>query len=137
MATNTQPIFLKSIETPAIQFTSADTTATKTVLTAGGDGGAITQLNATSSDSAIVTAVLSLNDGSTTNIIGEVIVAIGAGTDGSTPAVNLLDPDQIKLLQNDGSILLGAGASLEVNCRVTMTTGTLGVTAIGGSYSAA
>ena len=136
MATNTDPIFLKTIATPAIQFTSADTTALKTVLTAGADGGAITQLTATSSDSAIVTAVLSLTSGGVTNIIGEVIVAIGAGTDGSTPAVNLLDLDQITLLQTDGSILLGPSAILSVNCRIAMTTGTLGVTAIGGSYSA-
>lgn len=136
MATNENPIFIKTVSSPATQFTSADTTIGKAVFTAGPEGGAVMNLNATSSDSATIIAQLSVNDGVLTNIIGEVTIAIGAGTDGATPAVNLLDPDQIRLFQNDGSLLLGPNASLEVNCRATMTTGTLAITAGGGSYSA-
>ena len=135
---NINPQFLNTPPlTPTVQFTSADTTALKAIVTADATkGGAVTQLNATSSDSAAITAQLSVTFGGVTNIIGEVIVGVGAGTDGSTPAVNLLDTDQIKLFQNDGSLLLGAGAVLSVNCKITMTTGTFAVTAAGGNYAA-
>ena len=132
MATNTLPIFLKSVESPAIQFTSADTTATKTLFTAGADGGAVTQITATSSDSVAIVVVLTVNS----NIIGEVSVPAGSGTNGTLKATTLIDSDKITFFQNDGSILLGGAVSFEVNCKATMTTGTLAVTAMGGSYSA-
>jgi len=136
MATNTNPIFLRTIVSPAIQIIDADASAQKTVFSAGVDGGAITNLTATSSDSVDVIIIVSLNDSVQTNIIGEVNVPAGSGTDGTLPAINLLDSTKITLLQNDGSVLLGSGAALEVNAKTTVTAATtIFVTALGGSFS--
>jgi len=137
MVTNTNPIFLKTVLTPTLQFIDSDGTATKQVIIAGGDGGAVTQLSATSTDTSDVIMVVSLNDSVNTNVIGEVNVPLGSGTDGTNPAVNLLDSAAITLLQADGSVLLGPGASLVVNPKTAVTaTFQIDVTAMGGSYSA-
>lgn len=137
MATEKNPTFLNTIATPAVQFLNADGTATKTVLLAGADGGAVTDLTATTDDTSAVIIVLSLNDGVTTNILGEITVLAGSGTDGATLPTNLLDPAIITFLQNDGSILLGPAATLLANAKVAVTaTKTVYVTAMGGSYSA-
>jgi len=136
MSTNKDPIFFNSVFSDNTTFTSADTTVAKTIATVTADGGGVTNLSASSSDSAAITVVLTLNDGSTVAQLGEVIVPIGAGTNGTTPAKNLLDAVAMPgIFQNDGSLAMGPSAILQVAAKVTMTTGTLGISATGGNYA--
>jgi hypothetical protein len=134
MATNNKPIFLNTLVTAVDTIVPADTTATKTMLTAGADGAGVTNLTAASDDTSTVTLVIKI-DGVQA---GEVVVPIGAGTDGSTPAKNLLDSTAMPgLFQADGSLLLGPLAVLTVNAKATITAAkTVSIILAGGSYSA-
>ena len=138
MARNTSPIFLNLIVSKTETIVPADTTSTKTLITAGSDGAAVTNLTAVSDDTAAVTVVMAIDDGVLSVPVGEVVVPIGAGTDGSTPAKNLLDTTALPgLLQADGSLLLGPAAKLIINAKATLTAAkTLSVALAGGSYSA-
>jgi hypothetical protein len=137
MTTNKDPIFLNSVVTSNVSIANSDGTDLQTVLTAGADGGAVTQLSATTTDTSAVIAVLTLSDGTTAVIVGEVTVPIGAGTDGSTPAKNLLDGTAMPgVLQEDGSLVMGPAAVLSVSAKVAVTAAkTLDVTASGGQYA--
>ena len=138
MATNKSPIFLNSIVTLCASINTAFGTGSKTILTAGSDGGGVTNLSATTDDTSDVIAVLKMNDGSTTVVIGEVTVPAGAGTDGTTPAKDLFDAEAMPgILQADGSLLLGPSAILTVNAKVAVTAAkTLDITSTGGQYGA-
>ena len=138
MATNKEPIFLNTAITKNVEIDSAASTATFAVFTAGSDGGIVTNLSATTTDTSAVICVLTMNDGAQTNVIGEVSVAAGSGTDGSSPTVNILDVNALKgLLQADGSLIVGANAVLSVNAKSAVTAAkTLNVSMSGGSYSA-
>lgn len=137
MATNKNPIFLNSVSQDSSQIDNAAGTTPVTVFTAGGDGGAITNIIATTTDTSAVTLVVSVDDGTTTNVIGEILVPAGSGTDGSSVSVNVLDP--IKLagaLQADGSLLMGPTASLDIGAKSAVTAATIvSIVTIGGSYS--
>ena len=137
MTTNKDPIFLNSVVTSNNSIANGDGTALQTVLTAGADGGAVTLMSATTTDTSEVIAVLTLNDGTTAVIIGEVTVPAGAGTDGATPAKNLLDNVAMPgALQADGSLVMGPTAVLSVSAKVAVTAAkTLDVTASGGQYA--
>lgn len=137
MATNKDPIFLNSVSTVNQSIATADGTSAKTLATAGADGAAVMRVSAVTTDTSDVIAVLKVNDGAVTVVIGEVIVPAGAGTDGATPAKNLLDPAAMPgVFQEDGSLVLGPSAILTVNAKVAVTAAkTLDVTAQGGSYS--
>ena len=137
MATNKEPIFLNVPSTVNQSIANSDTTTAKVMATAGADGGAVMTMSATTTDTSDVIAVLNINDGSVTIVVGEVTVPAGAGTDGSTPAKNLLDTLAMPgLFQNDGSLILGPAAILSVGAKATVTSAkTLDISAQGGSYS--
>lgn len=137
MATNKNPIFLNSILSTNIEIDPADTTVAQVIFTAGADGGSVTNLSATTTDTAAVTVVLTLNDGTQTNVLGEVVVPSGSGTNGTTPAKDLLDAVALPgVLQADGSLIIGASAVLSVAAKATITAATvLSVSSAGGSYS--
>lgn len=136
MATNKDPIFLGSISSKNVTIVPGDGTGSKSVFAAGADGGAVVKLSATLTTTAVV-VILTLNDGTTSLVIGEVTVAANAGTDGSTAAQNLLDTLAMPgVLQADGSLVLGPNGSLSVAAKVALGAGVLNVMAQGGSYSA-
>ncbi len=136
MTTNKDPIFLNKVVTSNVSIANSDGTDLQTMLTAGTDGGAVTRLSATTTDTRAVIEVLTLNDGTTAIVIGEVTVPAGAGTDGATAAKNLLDSTSMPgVLQADGSLVLGPAAVLSVSAKSAVTaTKTLDVTALGGQY---
>lgn len=138
MATNKTPIFLNTIVGKSTIFNNAAGSTPAIVFSAGADGGSITNIVATSTDTSARILVLTMDDGVTTVQLGEVSVPIGAGTNGSTPAVNVRDLDQLKgLFQNDGSILVGAGCTLRINIKTAVTAAKeVHVYTAGGSYSA-
>lgn len=138
MATNKNPIFLNAVIGKTLAIANADGTTEQTVYAAGADGGAITNMVASTDDTSDVTVVISIDDGTLSVPIGEVVVPAGAGTDGSTPAKDLLDAAKMPgLFQADGSLILGASTELHVNPKSAVTAAkTLNVAAAGGSYSA-
>jgi hypothetical protein len=138
MATNKRPIFIGSTLSSNVEIDPADTTTPQTIFTAGADGGAAINLTATTTDTSAVIVVIRVNDGTTTNVIGEVTVPAGAGTDGSTPAKNLLDIAAMPgVFQADGSLGIGPNSILTVAAKATITAAkVLSISMYGGSYSA-
>lgn len=135
MVANVDPIFLKDTKNPLVKIVNADGTTPKQIITFGPDGGAITQLSATSTDTVSVTLVLGINDGVTSFVIGEVIVAAGSGTNGTTSAVDLLQATKIPLVDSDGSIVLQGNYIFEVNAKAAVTAAkTVTVSGVAGNY---
>ena len=135
MVANVDPIFLQVTKNPLKSIVNAEGTTVQQIFTAGADGGAITQLTATSDDTSAVTVVLGINNGLASFVIGEVVVAAGAGTNGSTKAVDLLQAERIPLVDADGSIVMQANYILEVSAKSTVTAAkTLTVSGVGGDY---
>jgi len=135
MTTNKDPIFLNSILTKNVSIDNADGTTPQLMFTAGADGGAITRLSAASTDGSAVILVITISDGALSVVVGEVSVPAGAGTNGTAPIKNLLDPAALLgLLQADETIVLGPAATLSVNAKVA-TSGVVTVIAQGGQYN--
>ena len=135
MVANVDPIFLQSTKNPLATIVNADGTAVDQIFTAGADGGAVTQLSATTDDTSAVTVVLGINNGVTSHVIGEVVVGAGAGTNGATSAVDLLQAAKIPITDEDGSIVFQANYILEVNAKAAVTSGkTLTIAGVGGDY---
>lgn len=135
MAANQFPIFQKNPSSPCQTIAAADTTTQKTLFTAGAEGALVDNIAVTSDDTAAAIVVLTINDGTTDCQIGEVTIPIGAGTDGSTPAINLLDTTAMPFFQKNGGLPLGATAILKANAKVTLTAGkTLEFVSFGGDY---
>ena len=82
-------------------------------MTAGTDGALVQSIIVTSSDTSAVVLRVSLNDGSTSRLLGDVTIPTLAGTDaGSTPNVNLLS--SLNGLQADGSLILEGAHLLKI-----------------------
>lgn len=137
MARNQRPNFGIGPFTGQVQFDDGDGAATLKEIVAGQTtyGSLVRQLIATSIDAA--DKVLSLWVGQTSGTayqIGEVNVPDGSGTNGTDPAVNLLDAAAIPglLLDIEGNyyLPLGPGYSLFIANKTTLTGGdTISVTA--------
>lgn len=134
-ATNKDPIFLVDTKNPLVEIDNSDGTTVQQIFTAGADGGAITELAATSTDTAAVIVVIGINNGTTSFTIGEVSVPAGSGTDGTTAAKNLLDTTALQILDADGSLILEGTFILEVNAKSAVTaTKTVDIAGVAGNY---
>lgn len=135
MANTSVAFQIQPLNGTPVTFTSADTTSEKTVWTAGANGSLIDSIAVTSDDTSAVILVLSINNLTTSYKIGELSIPAGAGTDGSTPAVNLLSQTAMPFLQRNGGLPIQGTYKLNVNAKVTMTAAkTLTITPIGGNY---
>ena len=133
---NQIPIFQAKPKTVCSVMNTASGTALQSIYTAGStDGGLVDNVAVTSDDTSAVILVVSVNDGTTDCQIGEVTIPIGAGTDGTTPAVNLFNQDALPFLQNGGGLPLIASGVLKVNAKVAITAAKIvNITAFGGDY---
>lgn len=123
MAANTNPIFGK-IAAPGTPATivPADTTTSKTIITADATNGSIlTGISVTSDDSAARNLGLYIGLGGVDYLVGTIAVPALSGTDGATPAVNLLSLGSIPGLNPDGSLALPPGAIVRVASTATIT----------------
>ena len=138
MATNKDPFFLNTIIQTNGEIDNAQGTTTEVIFTPGADGGAVTNLVATTTDTSSVTLVISVNDGSSTNVVGEVTIPAGSGTDCTSLPVNVLtNVGMTGNNQNDGSMLLGPSSTLVINAKSAVTAAkVLSITATGGSFTA-
>jgi len=132
MAANTNPIFeLKPLTDTPKQFTSADTTTKKTLVSGATDSTRVDAISCCSNDTASISLNFYLNDGSTDFYIGTVTVTAGAGytTVSKIDAITTLAPSL-------GYLWIPSGWSLKCACNATMTAAkTLDVVAHGGVYS--
>jgi hypothetical protein len=131
MAANTDgPIWELVPKDEGLQFTSADTTTKKTLVTGGTNGTRVDAIWVSTNDTAAVNLAFYLKDGSTSFYIGVVSVPIGSGytTVARVDALAVLSP----IL---GYLIVENGWTLECNCVATMTAAkTTDVVAIGGEY---
>ena len=134
MPANTSPIFKVGIDSGGVQFTSADTTTKKTLVTgntSGNNAGTLVEgIYVSSNDTAAVNLAFYINDGSTDLYIGNVNIPIGSGytTVVRVEALRTLCPDL-------GFLLVKSGHLLKVNCVATMTAAkTVDVVWQGGPY---
>ena len=127
MAKTTDLYLTKAIKAAAATLTSADTTAWKTLYTAGTDDAIVKALSAVSDDTAAINLRLGIDpDGTgTTYQIGTVNVPIASGTNGAAPAVDLLAAAALPGLSYDRHgkpvLLLPGGALLRIAALATMT----------------
>jgi len=135
MASNKLPIFQVNPSPAGISFANADGTTVKTIYTAGVEGALIDNIAVVSDDTSAVILVLTYNDGTTDFPIGEVSIPVGSGTDGSSPAVNLLSATAMPFLQAGGGLPLGNAHSLKINAKSAVTAAkTVTLVAFGGNY---
>lgn len=94
MAANTSPIFALTAQVEHITFVNADSTTPKTIFTAGAEGSVLKHINVVSDDTSTVNMQVFIDDGASF-ILGTVPVVTLSGTDGTNPAVDLMNSSLI------------------------------------------
>lgn len=132
----TTPIFPGSIRNAAIEIDDADTTTLQDLLVAGSGGTRINSISATTDDdTAVVDLILYYHDGTDDFKIGQVSIPIGSGTDGTNPAISVLNQTDLPFLGDDLSYYISDGSKLRVSLVSTITaTKVLHLVAICGDY---
>lgn len=131
------PAFVSTPKSPAIQIANADGTNYKTLMAAGSSGSRVdigSIVNSDASNAYVLKVAVKI--GATDFPIGEVAVPAGAGSNGSTKAVSLLNSTDLPFLVNsDGVLFLQASAELRVGAKTTVSgSNTMTVLAQGGDY---
>lgn len=142
MAANTSPIFGLSANVGpdggtngGVEFVNADGTTAQTVFTSGTDGAVLRHLNACSDDTSAIDCSIYLNDGTADYLLGTVTVPTLAGTDGTEPAVDLLDPGLIPGVGIGGELFIPATWTVKVGLGAAVTAAkTLTLVGIGVDY---
>jgi hypothetical protein len=114
MAANTSPIFVLAANLAEVTFANADGTTPKDLVSAGADGTKVLAVAVTSDDAATVNLRLYVHDGANAYLVGTVAVPTLAGTNGVMPAVDLLDPELLPWLDQDGELFIPSGYKLQV-----------------------
>ena len=138
MAVTATPVFTQTPSLSLAQILPADTTAAKTIVTAGANGSKVTGLSASSNDAARI-VVLNLVRSAVSYILTTVTVAANSGTDGTTASVNLINTTILPSLpiDNDGQpyLLLKSGDTLTAAVTVAVTAAkTISIAAIGADF---
>ncbi len=132
------PAFVGTLQTPVQSFANGDGTTVKTLVTPGLSGCRVDTLFASNTDAAVATVLqLSIQVSAVEYVIGEVTVPAGAGTNGSTKSVALLNPTDIPGLTytENGALYLASGALLRAKAKVSVAGGNIiSVTGVAGNY---
>jgi hypothetical protein len=119
------PAFVATPKITPQSFVNADSTNKKTICTAGASGTKVVSVVATSTDTSDRTAQLWLTRSAVSYLLGTATVTTLAGTNGTTPAQNLLVPGLFPGLpvDNDGQryFFLESGDTLQVGFTVAVT----------------
>lgn len=120
------PAFFSTIKDAVLKLANATGTAAQDLVAGSTNGLRIKSLIATSTDTSARVLQIIKTVGAVEHVIGEVNVPITAGTDGATPAVNLLDATAMPGLQSDGVqrfIDVANGTTLQIKPKVAVTAG--------------
>lgn len=130
--------FLQTIKTEQTEYDDGDAAATaKTLFTASAEGGLVNSIAVTSTDtSPVIIEILVTPSGGVAQKIGEVNIPAGSGTDGTLPAINLLNASALAgSLQADGSLALEGAGVLSVRNKTQVTTAKImDITAFCGDF---
>jgi len=142
MTKNTTPVFENGAKNEALSMVNGDGLTEKTLFTAPAEGCTLKMISIASTSTVAELLKLSLNDGTTSYVIGQVLVPITAGTDlaGAVPSVSGLNADNFPQLEKDiagNAIIKMEGAwKLNVNAVSVITDGKIDLVAIYDSITA-
>jgi hypothetical protein len=121
MSANQRPIFVVAANVDAVTFVNADGTTPKALLTAGANGTKVLSIGVVSDDTVDRYLQLFLYDGATAYIAGTKLIPDLSGTNGTDPAIDLLDTLMLPWLDSDGEFFLPSGWSIRVAPTVAIT----------------
>ena len=125
MPVTTTPAYLQTVQDFQVQILPADTTANKTLATAGTNGTKILAINVSSTDTTARDIQLKKTVSGTDYILSTFNIPITAGFINSTPSVNLFNHGQMQGLPRDANgnpfIQLETGTTLTVASLTTVT----------------
>lgn len=134
MAYNHEPVFIKAALIKGVQFVNADGTAKKTIVADAdipNEGARIDQLPVTSNDTASVTLMWYISDGTTDFHIIDTVIAAGSGY-GAVVRIDAITT----LAPNTGYLYLPNGYSLKVAPLAAVTAAkVVDVVAMGGTMA--
>ena len=117
--------FTQTSKLSGVKILPADTTALKTLFTAGSNDAIVKAINVQSTDTAARVVQLWVNDGVTDFFIGAVNIPLRSGDNGTAATIDLLGGTLMPSLPYDANgkrvLLLPAGYSLKVNSQATVT----------------
>lgn len=116
-----RPIFPGTIKNVGLDIENGDGTTAQDLVTAGTDGSRINNISVTSNDTAAIDLIVSYYDGTTDFTIARVTIPIGAGTDGTTPPVSLLNNTDMPFLGDDLSYYLEGTDKLRIAAQTAVT----------------
>ena len=130
-----RPIFPDSIQNAALDIENADGTTAQDLLTAGTNGCRINNISVTSTDTAAKDLIINYNDGTTDYAIARITIPLGAGTDGSTVPVSLLNATDMPFLGEDLAYYLMGADKITIAAQAAVTAATkISVVATYGNY---
>ena len=109
-----RPIYPDTIKNAALDIENADGTTKQTLLTAGSSGARVDSIGAVSDDTSAIILDIFYNDGTTDFLLGSISIPTLSGTDGSTPAVALLNDTDLPFLKEDLCFFLEASDSIKI-----------------------
>lgn len=125
MAGNTTPIFPGTLKNYAARIQNADGTNAVTLITGPTNGCKVESIAVTSDDTAAQTLQLIATISAVDYILGECAIAIGAGTNGTAKAVNLLNTTDFPWLRSDEAgrpyLYVASGTTLKLKSKVAVT----------------
>lgn len=120
---SSSPQYLSTFQTSAVTILDSDTTAKKTLVTAGAAGCRLDSISVVSSDIAAVTLQLWATISGTDYLLAEVTIPTLSGIGGVLP-VELIDAAKLPAVANlnlSGSLFLKAGTIIKVSAKATVT----------------
>ena len=134
----TSPTFVSVPKNPTVSFVNADGTTFKTLMSAGTNGSRIDTVFASNTDTSNAYVLqLAIQKSGVDYVIGEVNVPLGAGTNGSTKSVAVLNTTDLPGLAyvETGSLYLENGATLRARVKTAAAGGnSVQLVGIGGDY---
>ncbi len=125
MAKSTNLNFTQAIKLSGVKILPADTTALKTLFTAGSNDSVVKAINVQSTDTAAKIVNLYVNDGSTDYMIGATSIPLNSGNTGSAATIDLLGGTLMPSLPYDANgkrvLPLPAGYILKVSVQTAVT----------------
>lgn len=118
------PIFFGTIKNWQAFVQNSDGTAFVSFIAAAGSGSKVESISVCNSDAAVGTVLqIAVTFGANDYIIGEVAIPAGAGTNGSTKAVDMLNETDLPWIRNDGTnryLYLASGGTLKIKAKVAV-----------------
>ena len=125
MPKSTNLNFTQSLKLSGVKILPADTTALKTLFTAGSNDSVVKAINVQSTDTAARVVNLYVNDGTTDFLVGAVNVPLSSGNTGSAATIDLLGGTLLPSLPYDSNgkrvLPMPAGYVLKVSSQTTVT----------------